>query len=289
MTSIFRDISGKIEPGVLEALQEIDAVAQSLGLPFMLVGAKARDLFFAESFGIQSGRATRDVDLAIQVSSWNEYDALVNRLLAGKNFVRDRVIKHRLQYKDYPQVDIIPFGEIEDPPGSVSWSDDGLTSMCTVGFKDASESCVTIRLKSGPDLDIRVPVPAGMAIMKLVSWHEKYPERQNDATDLIFLMKEYVNAGNETRLFEEDADVVAMDGFDFEMASPRLLGRDIARIASVRTLAAVEHIIDAETNPDSSYRLVQDIMGGKLYIEESFDWTLDMLKQLKEGIQDVGG
>lgn len=158
--------------------------------------------------------------------------------------------------------------------------------MSTVGFSEAIENAITVRLRTDPDLDVRIPTPAGMAIMKLISWHEKYPERKKDAIDLLFLMKEYINAGNDDRLHAEDSDIVAMEDFDYDMASPRLLGRDMSRIAGTETLVAIRQILDEETNEDSSHRLVLDMTHGKFLVEDLFKSTLNLVKQLRAGILD---
>lgn len=286
MTDSFKDISGKVEAPVVEALGEIDAVTRTLCISFLLVGARARDIFFSVLFAVQTNRETMDIDLGIQVRGWSEFESLVYGLLERRNFTRDKRVSHRLLYKGFLGVDIIPFGEIEEPAGSIRWPSDDQSTMSTVGFSEAMENAITVRLRSDPDLDVRIPTPAGMAIMKLISWHEKYPERKKDAIDLLFLMKEYINAGNDDRLHAEDSDIVAMEDFDYDMASPRLLGRDMSRIAGTETLLAIRQILDEETSEDSSHRLVLDMTHGKFLVEDLFKNTVNLVKQLRAGILD---
>ncbi|MFQ5885588.1 MAG: hypothetical protein ACE5IO_10875 [Thermoplasmata archaeon] len=159
--------------------------------------------------------------------------------------------------------------------------------MSTVGFSKAFESAVPVRLSWNPVLDVKISTPASLAIMKLVAWDEKYPERADDAKDVLFLMKEYINAGNDTRLYAQDADIRAMKDFDYDMASPRLLGRDMRKVADTEALIALRRILDEETKDDSYYRLVLDMTYGELNDEGLFEDTLNLVKQLRAGAFDI--
>jgi predicted nucleotidyltransferase len=44
----------------------------------------------------------------------------------------------------------------------------------------------------------------GLAIIKLISWKDKYMDRKRDAEDLLLVMKKHEEARNSERLYEED-------------------------------------------------------------------------------------
>ena len=64
-------------------MQAVAAAAADLVLPFMLVGASARDCLLEQTptFRILP-RRTYDVDIAVRVASWDVYRALVDKLMA---------------------------------------------------------------------------------------------------------------------------------------------------------------------------------------------------------------
>ena len=95
--------------------------------------------------------------------------------------------------------------------------------MSMVGFKEAYEHSITVRVSSDPDLDIKLAPLPGLAIMKLISWKEKYPGRKRDAEDLLLIMNKYEEAGNSERLYEEDLPLLQEEGFDIRLAGTRLL------------------------------------------------------------------
>jgi predicted nucleotidyltransferase len=133
-------------------------------------------------------------------------------------------------------------------------------------------------------VDIKVCTPPAMTILKLIAWDEKYPERTRDAQDIYFIMQKYIEAGNEVRLYGEDRDLIDEDDYDYELSSPRMLGRDIAVLAHAETLALVMRILDREIAAEAESRLVVDMLKGKLRYQEDFSTALKFLSELKRGI-----
>ena len=68
--------------------------------------------------------------------------------------------------------------------------------------------------------------------MKLIAWNENRPKRATDALDLLHLIRNYLDPDNQSRLYMDHSDLIDADNFDYECAGARLLGRDIASIAS---------------------------------------------------------
>jgi len=89
MTKKLLDLSGKIDE-LIPIIGEITQVADSLGIPFFVIGAAARDLILKHGYGLGSSRATIDLDLAIQVENWEKYNILSAVLLETGPFSEDR-------------------------------------------------------------------------------------------------------------------------------------------------------------------------------------------------------
>jgi predicted nucleotidyltransferase len=158
--------------------------------------------------------------------------------------------------------------------------------MSTVGFGEAFNSAEVVRIAQNPACDVKVCTPAGLTIMKLISWDQAYPVRSDDAKDIHFILTKYVDAGNEERLYGSDKDIVESPDFDFSMASPRLLGRDMALIANEKTVKAVSRILDEETREDSQLRLAHQMLGTTLDTEGDLDGNLALLCQLLQGLSE---
>ncbi|MDA8238964.1 MAG: hypothetical protein M0Z67_01200 [Nitrospiraceae bacterium] len=160
--------------------------------------------------------------------------------------------------------------------------------MSMVGFKEAYEYSITVRLSTDPELDIKLPTLPGLALMKIISWREKYPERKKDAEDLLLIMQKYEEAGNFERLYDKEQDLLKEEDFNTRHAGIRLLGRDMAKIADPETLSAIKAILGAETEEQSQYRLVTDMIRGSLSYNDKFDEILRQIEKLRKGIDEGG-
>lgn len=287
MTNSSIDLSGKIEKRIVDTILDVNAITRSIHVPFFLVGATARDIFF-KHFSIEPPRRTRDIDLAVNVESIEKFQGLTKKMATSDKFKADSSLIYRFIHNaSSVQVDVIPFGRIEDPPGCVRWQHQEGISLSTLGFKESFDASVTFRINREPEVDVKVATPAGLAIMKVIAWKETSGLKAKHAQDLLYLMKKYLDTGNIERLYEEDKNISNEKDFDYEKASARLLGRDIARIASEETLRKIIEILDEETNKESKYDLVNDMTVSRLDRETRFEENLDLLIHLKLGFLNI--
>ena len=286
MTSILFNLSGKIEKPIVDALYFLKRIADSFGIPFFVIGAFSRDLILKHGYGIEPRRKTGDIGVGVEVANWEQFEKLKESLIATSQFSLTPD-KQRLRCGTI-LIDILPFGPITDEDKKISWPPEHELIMSRVGFEEAYEHSVTVRLGSDPELDIKLASLPGLAIMKLISWKEKYPNRKRDADDLLLIMNKYEEAGNSERLYEEDLPLLQEEGFDIKLAGTRLLGRDMARISNPATFRIIKGILDAETEEMGQYKLITDMIRETGISDTRFDEILLQLEKLKQGIVEGG-
>jgi predicted nucleotidyltransferase len=284
MNDISNNISHRFPPESAEVLRSVSLHARALDIPFFVLGATARDIIFGALFDIPTPRATLDIDLALRVRDWGQYNRLRMRMLGTGEYAEDRRQHQRLIHVNGALIDLVPFGPLESPAGIIAWPPEQVVMMQTAGFEEALGSSIELIVGEDPECRIRVCTPAALAAMKLIAWHEKYPARKKDAQDLLFLLKEYIHAGNEGRLYAEEKELFVAVNFSFEDASPRLLGRDIRKIVASETRNALLRILRAETADDSQFRLVSDMTTAGLRDDTSMAAVLSLLNHLKGGL-----
>jgi predicted nucleotidyltransferase len=157
--------------------------------------------------------------------------------------------------------------------------------MNMLGFEEAWQSALTVRLRKEPPLDIRVPSMAALTLLKIISWDDAYPRRSRDAEDLYFML---YNCGKtqdmQLTLYETCPHLLEQEGFDPDLAAVRLLGQEIAQLVNTRTRCAVEEILIRESNESGELRLLRDITKG---LQNSrFEHALQLLKKLLQGMQE---
>ncbi|MCK4348948.1 MAG: nucleotidyl transferase AbiEii/AbiGii toxin family protein [Thermoplasmatales archaeon] len=282
MSKKFIDLSGKIDSFILDILETITKVSRALSMDFFVVGATARDVILEYGYGISTIRATKDIDFGVQVSNWKQFENLKKSLINTGRFSSTKEAQ-RLEYKDAFPVDILPFGKIADPNESFTWPPEHEIEMNVLGFDESYEQSILVRLKAEPVLEVRFASLAGLAIMKIIAWEDKYPLRKSDAKDLTLLIRNYLAAGNENRLYNEESDLI-VDDFDYDRTSARLLGRDIAAICRPKTLEAIMGTLNRETGSQSRYRLAEDMVNNSENFDDNFEEVLRLLENLKIGI-----
>lgn len=279
------DISNKIEPSTVAVVEAIDLAARNLGIPFFVVGATARDMLLRDAFHLSPRRATHDIDIAIRVADWNEYNTLTNSLVASGAF-KHTAMAHRLLFNENEPVDIMPFGPIAGEKRSIAWPPSEDMVMGVLGFEEAFRSANPVTVRRTPRLDIPVATLAGLALMKLISWDETYPERGKDGEDFYYIIESYADAGNSDRIFHEASDLLNTEAFDLTRAGARLLGRDMKQLAEMDAFQKAREILSRESDPAGSLRLITDIIGTNITLQERFDEVLGLMRSVREGIMD---
>jgi predicted nucleotidyltransferase len=279
------NLSGKIDPQTIEVLSIISHEAAALKIPFFVIGAFARDLILEYYHKIKPTRKTIDLDLGIKVAVWEDFDKLINRLSRESKFSPDpERNSQRIYLGEFP-VDIVPFGDVSDDQQNIFWPPDKAVKMSVAGFQEVYESSISVKLSENPELVIKIPTLPGLAILKIISWNEKYPERNKDALDLLFIMKNYQDTGIDDRLYQEES-MLKEEAFDFQNASIRLLGKDMAMLVTGDTYRIVKDILENETRSDNENRLANSMIATKFDYDKQLESIMQKLSKLNQGFND---
>ena len=246
-----------LSPLVLEPLKAVAQTANSLNLPYFLAGATARDLVLENIFGRAPGKLTRDLDFGFVLSDWKQFENLKAALISTGRFKPDRAIQ-RVLYQHSAgvsvRVDLIPFGGVQEG-SQISWPPNNDFVMNVSGFREALESAIQVHV----DGDLVVPVASlpGLIILKLFAWADRKHEKR-DAPDILKILTDYADAGNEDRLYADELPILEASEFDVPIAGARLLGKDARHIASQETSASIEKMLaDSDLKGELLNQLVQ--------------------------------
>jgi predicted nucleotidyltransferase len=279
MTDTSFDLSGKLDPVRELVFKDVAKGAAASGVPYFIVGACARDLLLDLYYGLPPHRATNDIDFGIRVDTWSQFDALISSLTRTGRYTVDPNRQHRLRSQHGAFIDVVPFGGVEDSTTrDITWPPDYSTVMSAVGFEEAYRNAISVRI--APDLVIPVSSLTGLTLMKLIAWKER--RNSKDAKDLKLLISEYLRAGNETRVESgEHRDLLDDEKFvSVELASARLLGRDLALIMTEKSRHVVLGMLE------NTAELASGMASESIEIDETFESSQEMLRALKQGIVD---
>ena len=103
-----------------------------------------RDLLLSHVFGLAVHRATQDFDFGVAVESWDRF-ATVRQAIVRGGFEAHPRIAHRLVYRrdgngQPVPIDLIPFGGVATPEGTLAWPPDADFIMTVAGVSAGDKS-----------------------------------------------------------------------------------------------------------------------------------------------------
>ena len=228
----------------------IESAAKPLGITPLIAGAFARDLHLHFALGIENQRVTEDIDIALTVPDWATFAALRQRLIASGMFREYPGVAHRLRHQNGLPVDLVPFGSVETRERTIHWPPAGDEVMNVFGFREALATAHDVLLPGGV-LTKAVSLPA-LALLKIVCWQDRhYTSPRKDAQDLLLILRNYLRAGNEDRLWKEFAEWTQEDSFEYEFASARMLGHDMRTLLDSSGIERVGNVISEQADLDA--------------------------------------
>lgn len=251
-----------LDQTLIRILESLDQACRALGIPYLLTGAMAREILLVHGYGLPPGRATRDVDFGFQVVDWAMFETLRASLFATGDFEPDLKIPHRIYSVAECvglriPVDLVPFGGVEAPSGSLAWPPDGDVIMDVRGFGVAFDHVIQIEVK--PGLEMLLPSPACMTIMKTLAWKDRGKATQGrDAIDLVELLLRAEDIIGLETLYEHHMESVEAAGGDPQLAAALVLGAEARRAAGTLMAEEVASILVKGLEEN----LVTQVLGG---------------------------
>ncbi len=201
----------------------------------LLTGALARDLCLPLRHR-DGRRRTSDADVTVLMDSWDAVEKLFARLEAW--FEIDRSSMRLIHRSDRAPVDLVPCGDIEAPPGSLTLPRSRRV-LSLVGLRAAFSSARPEPLLEGQR--ILIPSPAAFVLLKLQSYCDR--EAPRDLRDAGYVLK---NAPLDEDALWSDLDFLdrlSTNQVTIEDAMVWQLGRSLQELLSREQLRPVAAVI----------------------------------------------
>lgn len=246
MHSFNASTAADLEPIAL-VLTDLQHRADECGVEIMVVGATARDILIRHVVGSVPERATADIDVAVAVSSWSHLRQLTHP------FARRKGSEHKFEVRE-TEVDVIPFGDIEDANRTITWPDDH--QMNVFGFREAMDTAVRVTLPG--DLVVAVASLPAQSLLKLSAWQDRHNDDRRDAIDLKTIIYAYHEGPYLDELYTKHQPLVEKHEFDPKLAGADRIGREAKALIAPDNTSFVTDLLDS---PEQFDLLAAD-MGG---------------------------
>lgn len=266
------DLVGPISRVVADALQRVEGLQSDR---VMVVGAWCRDIWH-HALGHQfRTAATQDLDLAIAVDSW----AIIDAVASVYRRVGDSGI--RFVIADV-KVDVLPFGEVEDPVGT-SEPPTRAESMSVWAFSEVFGRAASLDLDATGT--IRIPTVPGYVATKLAAWLDRSEWNETkDASDIALAMHWYAESPEiHDRLYDTEVGGAALlaEELDVTRAAAHLLGVDVGTEIGSERMAELR-----DRWPDEGGTLARDlIVRGGLRSGDTIDRRSELATALTHGLR----
>lgn len=223
-----------------------------------------------------SKRKTFDLDVAVALTDWAQYDDLTSAL--KENHFKKLKAHQKFAYKgpnndnDY-EVDVVPYGKVADDE-LVKWPPKGCPEMSVRCYDDVMACAIEVTIDKIP---VKIAPLAGQFLIKLDTWIDRNDRENKDAIDMRFILEQYYMA----RMMDGDEipDAVSLEGEDQKLWSAQWVADETRKMLSTEHLAYYASFLRDELDKEEESKLLQHLTIG--HEESPEDWFA-MLKSLEE-------
>ncbi|MFM9949323.1 MAG: hypothetical protein ACKV1O_15405 [Saprospiraceae bacterium] len=271
------------QPEITKMLSALERGFKKFGIDFYLVGAVARDVWMSGINNIAPGRTTGDIDFAVLINDKGVYEDLKIYLTKEEGFYPRKENAFVLLWKDRTEVDLLPFGAIEDEDGHVISSGSGLTNINLQGFAEVYEEGL-------PELDLegkhqfKFCTLSGIVLLKLIAWDDRPEARRDDIKDISDILNHFFNMYDEV-IWNNHHDLFGDENASLKHIAARVMGREMSQIAkrNKKLFARIKGILEANTETITDSKMAAIMIE---YFDNTLTENVQLLRELAQGFKE---
>jgi predicted nucleotidyltransferase len=216
----------------------------------------------------------------VLINDKGTYEALKEYLINIEGFNIYKGNAFVLIWKDKTEVDLLPFGAIEDKDGKVITTGLGLTNISLVGFTEVYEEGL-------PQLDLegkhqfKFCTLPGIVLLKMIAWNDRPEKRRDDIKDISDILHHFFDM-NDDEIWKNHNDLFEDETADLIHIAAKVMGREMRKIASrnKKLFNRIEGILNNNTNDIPNSKMAAIMVE---YFENTVEDNVLLLEQLKQG------
>jgi len=269
-------------PLLKDLLKDLNDFFGSFNMDFYVIGATARDMILCNLHDLVPNRKTIDLDIAIAISDWSQYQTIEKELPEKEGFEKSKKQKQRFIYKNVYIVDIVPIGDIAKADGNIYFPPDETIAMSVYGFPEMVNA--TIRVAIDNEFTVKIASLPGLFLLKLVAWKDRHLSGSKDAYDMALILNNYLSINTE-RAVEEHYEIYESDEFDQVVAGAQLMAKDIKLLVqkNEKTMQYLIGILTQEIKLAEESPLINQLVesNASLQYEQALSCLVSMLNEWK--------
>ncbi len=263
--------------GLKDVLETVATACTHLNIDFFIVGAVARNIWYANSN--TELRGTKDIDFGVYVPDADTYEQLKAHLIENYQYIQAYENAFCLLTPDGKEIDLMPFGEIAED-GEVIIEGSGMTTLRLDGFEEAfKEGSIDTQIEDKVYKACSIPA---IVVLKLIAYDDRPNRRVKDIKDITSIVTHYSDI-EEDMIWEEHSDLYGEE-LEHQEIGLIVLGRMMKKIIekNKELTTRIIHIIDKALAYESDileYMIIDRMT-------ETLDEKATFLQLIKQGLTE---
>lgn len=247
-----------VDADFFKGLRLFANAADEANVPWLVVGATARILLLERVYDWPVGLATQDTDFAVQVGSWDHFEALGEALMRQPGIEATKRPIKRFSLGQDLKFDLLPYGGIEENERQVFWPPDRDYLMTVRGFSGAARNAVTIRVNDS--LDVPVVSPPGLCALKLFAWQERHAQEVGrDARDIAYLFEHIEHWLPTKQLYDLALSELEEADYQPKLAALDVFGQEVIALLDQDERRFLREFVMHDVEQRSDGRLIREL------------------------------
>ena len=228
-------------------------------------------------------RTTGDIDFAVLINNKGTYEALKDYLIDKEGFHPYKGNAYVLIWKGRTEVDLLPFGALEDEDQKITMSGLGLTNISLQGFTEIYEEGLP-QLELGGKHKFKFCTLPGIVVLKLIAWDDRPEVRRDDIIDISDILNHFFDM-YEKEIWENHHDLFREIDANLKHIAARVMGREMSKIAkrNQKLFSRLEGILNNNTGDIPNSKMAAIMVE---YFNNTVEDNVLLLQQLKQGFTE---
>ena len=274
----------RLQPEVAEMLSALQHGLEKFSIDFYLIGAVARDVWMSAINNIAPKRTTGDIDFAVFINEKGVYESLKEYLIDKENFQPYKGNAYVLIWNNTVEVDLLPFGTIEDEDRKVIVNGLGLTNINLQGFTEVYEEGLPSLDLEGKNQFKFCTLP-GIVLLKLIAWDDRPEARRDDIKDICDILNHFFSM-YDNEIWQHHSDLFTDENIELKHIAARVMGREMSKIAKRNDTLfdRIYKILEVNTTNIANSKMAIIMIE---YFENTLKENVLLLNHLKLGYNEV--
>jgi predicted nucleotidyltransferase len=269
-------------------LQALERGFSKFGIDYYLIGAVSKDVWMRGVYNFPTKRATRDIDFAIFINEKGIYEQLSTYLVNEEGFTPIKDNAFALIWEDGVEVDLMPFGAIEDENRKVTVEGIGYTSIHVDGFKEVYDAGLPqIELENHHQFKF-CTIP-GIVLLKLIAWDDRPERRRDDILDISDILRHFFEM-NQDNIYNHNNDLFSDEQHEGDISkelleiAAQVMGRELKTIVqnSEVLIPRIKKILDNNIQDAATSNMAHIMIE---YFDNTLEDNVKIIKAIRLGLE----